>query len=82
MGNLTSLPEAPRDFRIDRTQRVAQFSDDDLKIFFRQFQRFDRTASGWLTAEDFFVFGLEIRRSIMTDGIYELIGKKPLIVYA
>lgn len=71
----SSVPDFPRDYRVDRTQRFAELADEDLKKLYQIFRKFDRSASGWLTADDFFVKMLEIRRGVLTEAFYDFFGK-------
>eukprot|EP01039_Chlorochromonas_danica_P005278 gene5278-5813_t len=68
--------KAPVDYRVERCIKNFQFPQEKIEELWRLFTRYDREGKGFVTADDFFVDVIKVKRNGLTDAMFGLIDCK------
>ena len=63
----------PKDARIDKLVKSLNLEEDDLIVLYTIFNRYDKEGSGFISSVDYFEQLLEIRPSLFTDAMFDII---------
>jgi Ca2+-binding EF-hand superfamily protein len=66
----------PKDDRIDKCSKKLMLEEDDLVLLFSIFNRYDREGAGFISTIDYFEQLLEIRPSLFTDAMFDMIDSE------
>ena len=66
----------PKDDRIDKCTKKLMLEEDDLILLFTIFNRYDREGSGFISTIDYFEQLLEIKPSLFTDAMFDIIDSE------
>ena len=66
----------PKDERIDKTVKRLSLEEEDLIELYAIFNRYDKEGSGFMSTIDYFEQLLEIRPSLFTDAMFDIIDSQ------
>lgn len=66
----------PKDERIDKINKKLMLEEDDLVLLYTIFNRYDREGSGFISTIDYFEQLLEIKPSLFTDAMFDIIDSE------
>lgn len=71
-----TIPSAPMDYRTERTMKKFNIPQDKIQALWVIFCKHDRSASGYLTKDEFFNHIIHYRQTVLTDHMFKLIESK------
>ena len=66
----------PSDARIDKARARINLVDDDILVLYEVFQRYDKEGSGYMSTADYFLQLLQIKPSLFTDAMFDIIDSE------
>ena len=66
----------PKDERIDKIIKKLMLEEEDLVLLYTIFNRYDREGSGFISTIDYFEQLLEIKPSLFTDAMFDIIDSE------
>ena len=66
----------PKDERIDKINKKLMLEEEDLVLLYTIFNRYDREGSGFISTIDYFEQLLEIKPSLFTDAMFDIIDSE------
>jgi Ca2+-binding EF-hand superfamily protein len=66
----------PKDERIDKAKARLDLEEEDLIQFYAIFNRYDKEGSGFVSTIDYFELLLQIRPSLFTDAMFDIINSQ------
>ena len=66
----------PKDERIDKISKKLMLEEEDLVLLYTIFNRYDREGSGFISTIDYFEQLLEIKPSLFTDAMFDIIDSE------
>jgi len=66
----------PKDDRIDKCRNRIDLTDEDIMVLFDIFNRYDKEGVGFMSTADYFQQLLEIRPSLFTDAMFDIIDSE------